>query len=186
MATGGGVLRRTGLVAGVAAGALGLAYAGERALVARIRHRDDLDAGLPLVPQFDHTHVLDSHDGGSIYTIARGEGPTIMFCHGVTLSSRVWAKQFDAFPAAGFRAVAYDARGHGESRTGDTGHSLDNLADDLRGVLEGLDVRVIEQGIASLFQAGAGDDAAAAREPAARTLSDDEMHEKSLIDLVQH
>ncbi len=65
----------------------------------------------------------------------------VVFCHGVTLSSRVWAKQFETFPAAGFRAVAFDSRGHGESRAGDTGHSLDNLADDLRTVLEALDLR---------------------------------------------
>ena len=82
-------LKRTGLVAGVTAGALGLAYAGERALVARLRHRDDPDADLPLVPEFDSARVLDSHDGGTIYTIERGVGPTIVFCHGVTLSSRV-------------------------------------------------------------------------------------------------
>jgi pimeloyl-ACP methyl ester carboxylesterase len=65
----------------------------------------------------------------------------VVFCHGVTLSSRVWAKQFETFPAAGYRAVAFDSRGHGESRVGDTGHSLDNLADDLRTVLEELDLR---------------------------------------------
>jgi pimeloyl-ACP methyl ester carboxylesterase len=65
----------------------------------------------------------------------------VVFCPGVTLSSRVWAKQFASFPAAGFRAVAFDSRGHGESRAGDTGHSLDNLADDLRTVLEALDLR---------------------------------------------
>jgi pimeloyl-ACP methyl ester carboxylesterase len=65
----------------------------------------------------------------------------VVFCHGVTLSSRVWAKQFQSFPAAGFRAVAFDSRGHGESVAGDTGHSIDNLADDLRSVLEGLDLR---------------------------------------------
>jgi pimeloyl-ACP methyl ester carboxylesterase len=134
-------LKRTGLVAGVAAGAVGLAYATERALVARLRHRADPDAGLPLVPEFDAMQVLDSHDGGTIYTITRGEGPPIVFCHGVTLSSRVWAKQFDSFPAGGFRAVAFDSRGHGESKVGDTGHSLDNLADDLRTVLEGLHLR---------------------------------------------
>jgi pimeloyl-ACP methyl ester carboxylesterase len=53
----------------------------------------------------------------------------------------VWAKQFASFPAAGFRAVAFDSRGHGESRAGESGHSLDNLADDLRTVLEQLDLR---------------------------------------------
>src|SRR6478735_4411478 len=134
-------LKRTGLIAGATAGALGLAYATERALVARLRHRDDPDAGVPLIPVFDDARILDSHDGGTIYTISRGDGPAVVFCHGVTLSSRVWAKQFETFPAAGFRAVAFDSRGHGESRAGDTGHSLDNLADDLRTVLEALDLR---------------------------------------------
>jgi pimeloyl-ACP methyl ester carboxylesterase len=134
-------LKRTGLVAGVAAGTVGLAYATERALVARLRKRDDPDAGVELVPKFDDARMLDSHDGGSIYTISRGAGPVVVFCHGVTLTSRVWAKQFDSFPAAGFRAVAFDSRGHGESTVGDTGYSLDNLADDLRTVLESLDLR---------------------------------------------
>jgi len=134
-------LKRTGLVAGAAAGAIGLAYATERALVARLRHRDDPDSGDALVPTFDDARVLDSHDGGTIYTISRGDGPVFVFCHGVTLSSRVWAKQFESFPEAGFRAVAFDSRGHGESRVGGTGHSLDNLADDLRTVLEELDLR---------------------------------------------
>jgi pimeloyl-ACP methyl ester carboxylesterase len=134
-------LKRTGLIAGATAGAVGLAYATERALVARLRHRDDPDAGDPLVPEFDDAHTLASHDGGTIYTISRGRGPTVVFCHGVTLSSRVWAKQFVSFPAAGFRAVAFDSRGHGESLVGETGHSLDNLADDLCTVLEELDLR---------------------------------------------
>jgi pimeloyl-ACP methyl ester carboxylesterase len=134
-------LKRTGLVAGATAGAIGLAYATERALVARLRHRDDPDAGESLVPEFDEARILDSHDGGTIYTISRGRGPVVVFCHGVTLSSRVWAKQFATFPAAGFRAVAFDSRGHGEARAGATGHSLDNLADDLRTVLEELDLR---------------------------------------------
>lgn len=134
-------LKRTGLIAGAAAGAVGLAYATERALVARLRHREDPDAGETLEPEFEEARILDSHDGGTIYAISRGAGPAIVFCHGVTLSSRVWAKQFASFPAAGFRAVAFDSRGHGESRVGDTGHSLDNLADDLRTVLEELDLR---------------------------------------------
>lgn len=134
-------LKRTGLIAGAAAGAVGLAYATERALVARLRHRDDPDSGDALVPEFEEARILDSHDGGTIYTISRGDGPVVVFCHGVTLSSRVWAKQFASFPAAGFRAVAFDSRGHGESRVGETGHSLDNLADDLRTVLDELDLR---------------------------------------------
>jgi pimeloyl-ACP methyl ester carboxylesterase len=134
------VLKRTGVVAGVAAGVVGALYAGERAAAARIRHRDDPDADDPLIPTIDDVRVLTSHDGGEIYTIWRGEGPPVLFAHGVTLTSRVFAKQFDSFPAAGFRAVAFDARGHGQSKPGESGHSIENLGEDIRTVLEALDL----------------------------------------------
>ena len=100
----------------------------------------DPDAGLPLVPEYDAMRVLESHDGGTIYTISRGDGPPVVFCHGVTLSSPL-GEAVRGVPRRGFRAVAFDSRGHGESVAGETGHSIDNLADDVRSVLEGLDLR---------------------------------------------
>jgi pimeloyl-ACP methyl ester carboxylesterase len=136
----GDVLKRAGVVTGVAAGVLGAAYGAERAIVARMRHRDDPDATSSLVPELDEECEIDCHDGGCLHVISRGEGPPVVFAHGVTLSSRVWAKQFESFPNAGFRAVAFDGRGHGQSTVGDTGHSVDNLADDMRSVLEALDL----------------------------------------------
>ena len=136
----GDILKRAGVVTGVAAGVIGAAYGAERAVVARMRHADDPDADSPLVPTFDTEVDIDTHDHGMLRVISRGDGPPILFAHGVTLSSRVWAKQFDAVPAAGFRAVAFDARGHGASNVGQSGHSVDNLADDVRSVLEALDV----------------------------------------------
>jgi non-heme chloroperoxidase len=53
----------------------------------------------------------------------------------------VWVKQFEALPEAGFRVTAFDHRGHGDSEIGTTGHSIDNLAADVRTVLEALDIR---------------------------------------------
>ena len=94
----GDTLKRTGIAAGVTAGVGGVVYAGQRLLATRLRHRDDPDADYPLVPAFDEAIRIDSHDGGTLYIISRGEGPPIVFCHGVTLSSRVWAKQFDSIP----------------------------------------------------------------------------------------
>ena len=132
----GDTLKRTGIAAGVTAGVGGVVYAGQRLLATRLRHRDDPDADNPLVPAFDEAIRIDCHDAGSLYVISRGVGPPILFSHGVTLSSRTWAKQFDSIPAAGFRALAFDGRGHGESTVGDTGHSIDNLAADVRSVLE--------------------------------------------------
>jgi pimeloyl-ACP methyl ester carboxylesterase len=137
----GDTLKRTGIAAGVTAGVGGVVYAGQRLLATRLRHREDPDADNPLIPAFDEAIRIDCHDAGSLYVISRGVGPPILFSHGVTLSSRTWAKQFDSIPAAGFRALAFDGRGHGESTVGDTGHSIDNLAADVRSVLETLDLR---------------------------------------------
>ena len=108
---------------------------------AGLRKRPDPDAGTlgPLV--YDSARRLPSHDVGSIFTAARGEGPTVLLSHGVTLTSRVWVKQFAELPELGFRVVAFDHRGHGESLAGDSGHSVSNLGWDVRSVIEGLDLR---------------------------------------------
>lgn len=134
-------LRTAGIVGGAAAGVAGAAYAVERAVVAGVRRRPDPDAGKPLVPPFDEAVRSPSHDGGSIYTISRGSGPAIVFSHGVTLSVRVWVKQFEDLPQRRFRTIAFDHRGHGDSECGDSGHSVENLAEDVRTVLERMDVR---------------------------------------------
>ena len=118
-------LKRTGLVAGVAAGVVGRRLRGR----ARARRPDPPPRRsrrrAPAGPGVRRRAACSTATtAATIYTITRGDGPPVVFCHGVTLSSRVWAKQFETFPAAGFRAVAFDSRGHGESTAGRDG-SLD-------------------------------------------------------------
>jgi non-heme chloroperoxidase len=141
MAKLGGVARVAGIGASVVAGASGAAYGAQRLAASRVRRRPDPDAGVELVPRADDVRVLDSHDGGTISVLHRGTGPTIVLCHGVTLSVRTWVKQLERLPDLGFSVLAIDSRGHGESRAGESGHSVANLALDLRTVLEQLDVR---------------------------------------------
>lgn len=137
--------RRTAKLGGIVAGAGTLAAAGaylaQRAIVGRARRRPDPHAGHELQPRFDTTRRLASHDGGVLATIERGVGPTIILSHGVTLSVRTWVRQFDVLPDEGFRLVAFDHRGHGDSSLGSEGHSIDTLAWDMRSIVEGLDVR---------------------------------------------
>jgi 3-oxoadipate enol-lactonase len=46
----------------------------------------------------------------------RGEGPTaVVMLHGVGGSRGAWAAQLEAFAAAGYRAVAWDAPGYGDT-----------------------------------------------------------------------
>jgi pimeloyl-ACP methyl ester carboxylesterase len=134
-------LKAIGVAGGVAAGAAASAYVAERAVVRSIRRRPDPDAGRLGQLPFDEARRLPSHDGGSIYTVTRGDGPTILFSHGVTITSRVWVKQFETLAELGVRVVAFDHRGHGESLVGSSGYSVQNLAGDMRTVIEGLDLR---------------------------------------------
>ena len=48
----------------------------------------------------------------------------------------MWVKQFESLPELGFRCIAFDSRGHGDSTAGSSGHSVENLADDVRTVVE--------------------------------------------------
>jgi non-heme chloroperoxidase len=133
---------RSALVGGAAAAGMlaGGAWALERTLARRTRSRPDPDSGSDFALPPGSVHSIPSHDGGTIATLEYGEGPTIVLSHGVTLSNRTWVKQFQALPEAGFRVVAFDHRGHGGSRAGSSGHSIDNLADDVRTVIDALGV----------------------------------------------
>ena len=83
-----------------------------------------------------------SHDGGSIYVVEAGEGPPIVLSHGVTLSVRTWFHQLETLPEgrASARSRSTTA-GTAQSVLGEAGHSLENLAEDVRTVRRGLDLR---------------------------------------------
>lgn len=134
-------LKGLGVAAGVAVGAVGAAYGAQRAVARNLRHRPDPDAGRLGVLRIDEERVIPAHDGGSISTFSRGTGPTFLFSHGVSISSRTWLKQFDELPEHGVRVVAYDHRGHGASIAGESGHSIENLAADIQSVIDALDLR---------------------------------------------
>jgi pimeloyl-ACP methyl ester carboxylesterase len=126
--------------AGAAVAVAAAGWATQKVAAGRVRRRPDADARRSLDTPIYVDHRLPSHDGGSIYVVEAGEGPPIVLSHGVTLSVRTWFHQLELLPKEGFRAIAFDHRGHGESVLGEAGHSLDNLAEDVRSVLLGLDL----------------------------------------------
>jgi pimeloyl-ACP methyl ester carboxylesterase len=67
-----------------------------------------------------------------------GEGPPVLLCHGITATRRYVLHGSKALPRAGYRTVAYDARGHGESdpAPGGRGYGYPELVGDLGSVLE--------------------------------------------------
>jgi pimeloyl-ACP methyl ester carboxylesterase len=84
-------------------------------------------------------HQLRTADGGSLHVVERGAGRPVVLLHGVTLQWWVWGAQFHTL-ADRYRVVAWDMRGHGRSRAGHDGVSLEATADDLVTLLEGLDL----------------------------------------------
>jgi pimeloyl-ACP methyl ester carboxylesterase len=136
------VLKVAGITFGTALGVAGTAYATQRALLRGLRRRSDADTEVLLpLPQGQELR-LPSHDGGELFTLTLGDDddPPIVLMHGVTIDSRVWVKQARSLPAVGLRPILFDHRGHGQSLCGDTGHSVENLAADVRTVLETLDL----------------------------------------------
>lgn len=77
--------------------------------------------------------------------LVEGEGPDVLLIHGFPDSHQVWRHQIPALVAAGFRVIAPDLRGFGETtappRTAD--YHIDLLVGDVIGVLDALGVRKV-------------------------------------------
>jgi 3-oxoadipate enol-lactonase len=75
------------------------------------------------------------------YEIHGAEGaPWLIFSHSLACSLRMWDGQVAAFKDS-FRILVYDTRGHGESDAPKGPYTLDTLAEDLRALLEELDIK---------------------------------------------
>jgi non-heme chloroperoxidase len=85
--------------------------------------------------------TITTTDGIEIYFKDWGSGQPIVFSHGWPLSADDWDTQMMFFLGHGFRVVAADRRGHGRSTQSGDGHDMDHYADDLRAVVEHLDLK---------------------------------------------
>jgi pimeloyl-ACP methyl ester carboxylesterase len=54
-------------------------------------------------------------NGISLHFVEEGEGPAVLFCHGFPAIWSSWKAQMEVVASAGFRAIALDLRGYGES-----------------------------------------------------------------------
>lgn len=70
-----------------------------------------------------------------------GSGKPVVLIHGWPLSEQMWEYQKLELPQHGLRCVSYDRRGFGRSSKPWSGYVYDTLADDLKAVLDGLDLQ---------------------------------------------
>lgn len=70
-----------------------------------------------------------------------GEGSPVVLIHGWPLNSTMWDYQLAELPRHGLRVIAYDRRGFGQSSKPWDGYEYDTFADDLKAVLDTLDLQ---------------------------------------------
>lgn len=85
-------------------------------------------------------------DGVDLNVIVEGQGPDVLLVHGFPDDHQVWRHQIPALVQAGYRVIAPDTRGCGDSavppRVAD--YRIDRLVDDLIGVLDALGVKKVK------------------------------------------
>ena len=69
-----------------------------------------------------------------------GKGRPVVLIHGWPLSKDMWEYQIDDRVNAGLRVIKYDRRGFGKSDKPWDGYDYDTLTEDLKALLEQLDL----------------------------------------------
>ncbi|HZR79486.1 MAG TPA: alpha/beta hydrolase [Candidatus Binatia bacterium] len=86
-------------------------------------------------------HVVETN-GIRMAVTEQGSGPAVVLCHGFPELAYSWRHQIPALAAAGYRAIAPDQRGYGDTdRPADVAsYDIHHLTGDLVGLLDALDV----------------------------------------------
>ena len=74
------------------------------------------------------------------YTL-EGSGPLVTMSHSLACNLTMWNEQAAALTGRGYRVLRYDTRGHGETSAPDGAYTLEQMAEDLVGLLDGLNVK---------------------------------------------
>lgn len=133
-------MRRALAITGLAVAAAGAATLAARHRAAAIRQSADPYPYevLSAEPRGETTFV-ERPDGTRIRVVTAGEGPTVVLAHGIYMSVIEWSVLWDMLLARGYRVVAFDQRGHGQSTIGADGISTASMAGDYLAVLKAVD-----------------------------------------------
>jgi pimeloyl-ACP methyl ester carboxylesterase len=86
------------------------------------------------------THRMVDANGIRLHVAEQGEGPAVLLCHGWPESWYSWRHQLRDLSQAGFRAIAPDMRGYGQSGRPDAveAYTLLHLVGDMVGLMDAL------------------------------------------------
>lgn len=80
-------------------------------------------------------------NGVELHYLTMGHGPDIVLLHGFLGNQAVWHLQIAPQLRRYQRVLTYDLRGHGYSQVTPNGYTAADLAEDLRGLLDGLGIQ---------------------------------------------
>jgi pimeloyl-ACP methyl ester carboxylesterase len=94
-----------------------------------------------MMPQLNHRMI--QVNGIRMHVAEQGEGPLVLLCHGFPETWYSWRHQLPALANAGFRAVALDMRGYGETTAPGAidQYTLFHLVGDLVNLVQALGAR---------------------------------------------
>ncbi len=84
-------------------------------------------------------HTVEAN-GIAIHFAEQGSGPAVLLCHGFPETWWSWRRQMSPLADAGYRAIALDMRGYGDSGRPDAidQYTIFHLVGDLVGLLDAL------------------------------------------------
>lgn len=87
------------------------------------------------------TVATQDNEAVDLYYEVQGSGKPVVLIHGWPLSGRSWEAQLPALVEAGYQVITYDRRGFGKSSQPWDGYDYDTLAQDLKLLMEALDLK---------------------------------------------
>jgi len=103
-----------------------------------------LNTGLSLrdsdfdLQQLNTDKYIETDKNVKLYVKDYGKGNPIILIHGWPLSNEMWEYQIDFLVQNNYRVIAYDRRGFGKSSQPYEGYDYDTLTDDLKEIIEQL------------------------------------------------
>ncbi|MEO3854376.1 alpha/beta hydrolase [Acrocarpospora sp. B8E8] len=86
----------------------------------------------------------ENSDVINIHFEDHGAGRPVVMMHGYPLDGRAWEKQERVLLRAGYRVITYDRRGFGKSSQPTTGYDYRTFTDDLKAVLDHLELDEVD------------------------------------------
>jgi len=112
-----------------------------RSLAGRIYEQPEFYApqDLSLTP-LGRAQIVEKDDGTRIQVYVAGQGPPVILLHGFGMTAASWNVVARMLLEKGHQVISVDQRGHGRSTVGSEGQTASAMADDIRVVIQEMDI----------------------------------------------